>query len=195
MNQIGMFFMASFLFVIPAQAQEEGEESLLTPDAQAGMDIFQGSQRLENGGPACITCHNVTNDDIIPGGLFAVDLTQVYSVNKDGGAGLGISLGGWIQGGGDNNPMQAAYGTHPIDSTEAAQLTAFFQYTDAVKDLQTVGGTKLWLGKGQWYMLIGGGIGVVVIYILVTIIWANRKKKMVKNDIFARQNKTWDAKF
>ena len=36
----------------------------------AGADLFQGVKRLENGGPACNSCHDVQNDAVIGGACW-----------------------------------------------------------------------------------------------------------------------------
>ena len=48
-------------------------------EIEVGKLLFTGEKRFLNGGASCISCHNVTNNDInVPGGLLAKDLTNVY---------------------------------------------------------------------------------------------------------------------
>lgn len=44
-----------------------------------GRELFLGLTRLKAGGPSCNSCHNVTEDKQPEGGIFAPDLTNVYS--------------------------------------------------------------------------------------------------------------------
>jgi len=62
----------------PANASDE--------DVLAGLQLFSGEKRFENGGPSCLTCHNVQYDELVAGGLLAKDLTHVYE--RMGGAGI-----------------------------------------------------------------------------------------------------------
>ena len=149
--------------------------------ADLGRQYFEGSKRFVNGGPSCVSCHNVTNDALIPGGKFSVlDLTDVYSR-------LGEGITAWL----DVPPfpaMVASYQNNPLTEEERASLTAFFKQSSEVKDKQTV-------TSGYDLFLFGGLGGLIVILIMISLIWMKRKKQMVKKDIFARQSKAWDAKF
>ncbi|MCB0477862.1 MAG: hypothetical protein R2799_04480 [Crocinitomicaceae bacterium] len=181
---ISLMFASQLLFLAPMKALAEetnnASETELTEEAKKGMALFQGGKLLDNGGPSCITCHNVTNDQVIPGGLFAKDLTDVYTRFGDG-------LALWLTAP-SNNPMEAAYKNNEITEEERLQLTAFFKYVNAVKDSQTA-------NSGSSLFLVGGGVGVVILLVLIQVLWNKRKKKMTKQDIFNRQNSAWDAKF
>ncbi len=184
----GSLVLGSFLCVLPAKAEadtkaEEGPAVVMSKEAKLGKEYFEGSRRLKNGGPACITCHNVTNDELIPGGLLAKDLTDVYSR-------MGEGISGWLKA--PSFPaMVSSYQNHPLEDTpqhpERSSLTAFLKHADEVKDDQTP-------NNGYALFYIWGSVGVVSIFILISIIWMKRKKQMVKKDIFARQNTAWDAK-
>lgn len=170
-----VFFLSSFSL----SAQDNGMQEL-TPQQKKGMDLFQGNESFVMGGPSCVTCHNVTNDKMIPGGLFAKDLTDVYDR-------LGEGLTGWL-GAPPFPAMAASYNNNPLTEEERTNLTAFFKYSNEVKETQAT-------NTGYSYFMMGSGIGLVVILLLIQILWSTRKRKMVKEDIFKRQNKAWDAKF
>ena len=145
-----------------------------TPEEVAhGMALFQGGTSFEGGGPSCIVCHNVTNDDVIPGGLLAKDLTKVYS--RMGDAGIAGILGA--------PPFPAmtnAYnGSAALTEKEIHALTAFFIEADAATDQKAKSGNMLLLG--------GGLVGLIIILILVALIWSDRLKSFVKQDIIDRQ--------
>lgn len=183
LKRISLLFFGTILCLSPLRAEEEAtttENVVLTAQAEMGMAYFQGSERFENGGPSCITCHNVTNDEVIPGGLFAKDLTDVYDR-------LGEGITGWL-GAPPFPAMAASYNSNPLTEEERMNLTAFFKYTTETKESQTA-------DNGYIFMLGAGLVGLACILVLVQVLWGHRKKKMVKNEIFARQNKAWDAKF
>ena len=46
---------------------------------EIGRGLFSGSIRFIEGGPGCITCHNVTEETLPKGALIAPDLTNVYT--------------------------------------------------------------------------------------------------------------------
>ncbi len=72
--------------VQPEASGPPGENQVLL-----GQALFQGTTRLANGGPTCNSCHDVTNDAVIGGGILAVELTTVFS--RLGGPGVRAILG------------------------------------------------------------------------------------------------------
>ncbi|MFN5416823.1 MAG: hypothetical protein ACK5B9_07170 [Flavobacteriia bacterium] len=151
----------------------------MTSSEKVGKNYFEGSLSFKNGGPACISCHSVNNENVMSGGLLAKDLTDVYSRMNEG-------ISAWLMA--PSFPaMATSYKNNPLTEKERIQLTAFFKYTNEVKSSQKT-------TKGYELMLSAGVGGLVVILILVSLIWFKRKKKMVKEDIFKRQTKAWDAK-
>ena len=141
-------------------------------DIDRGLLLFSGKERLANGGVACISCHNVTNDDLISGGLLAKDLTKAYSRMGDAG------LSGIIS----SSPfpaMATAYNNNPIDSTEVIQLTAFLMHADNVSAEQKT-------NTGNSLFILGGGGGIIILFLLIGLIWKNRIRKSVKEDIYNR---------
>ena len=101
-----------------------------TPEEIAtGGELFQGTIRFENGGPACNSCHDVKNDAVIGGGVLARDLTSVFS--RMGGEGVGAILG--------SPPfpvMERAYKERPLTEGEVLALVAFLQDADKQKNFQ-----------------------------------------------------------
>ena len=182
MKRVGLLFIGSVLCLSPLKAEEavNSEETVkngLTQIEKDGMGLFEGSIGFKNGGPACITCHNVTNDNLIPGGLFAKDLTETIGATARAFAETV-----------PNAPMAASYGNNPVTPEELDNLAAFFDYSSANKDSQT-------LNSGYSIFLYGGLIGLVCLFGIVQLLWMNRKKDQVKEDIFKRQKGSWDAKF
>ncbi len=145
-------------------------------DVAAGLTLFEGKTAFKSGGPSCISCHNVTNDQVIPGGRLAKDLTHVYSRMGDAGV-------SGIIGAPPFPAMAAAYENHPLDSAETTQVTAFLKNVDATADTQTA-------RSGASIFILGGGGGLVVVLLIIGILWRHRLRKAVKYDIFKRQLKS-----
>lgn len=194
LNRISLLFLGTILCISSLRAEDDANaeeaaaaEVVLTPMAEKGMAYFQGSERFENGGPSCISCHNVVHDQVYAGGLFAKDLTDVYER-------LGEGITGWL-GAPPFPAMASSYNNNPLTEEERMNLTAFFKYAYEVKDVQNDRSAFLGFDKTQVKMVVYGLIGLAIMLAAVTVLWSNRKKHMVKNKIFARQNKAWDAKF
>lgn len=92
-----------------------------TPEAiAAGEALFTGRVRMENGGPACITCHTAAGIPFPNGGTMGSDLTREYS--KLGPLGVTVALKTL-----DFPAMTSLYQERPLTATEQKQLAAFFQ--------------------------------------------------------------------
>lgn len=173
---LGMVLIASFVGNGQLKAADTPPPA---GDVQTGKQYFEGSKRFQNSGPACISCHNVKNNRVIPGGLLAKDLTDVYDR-------MGEGLSGWL-----SAPpfpaMASSYQEHPLTSAERNHLTAFFKHVNDVKSTQ-----KAKSGADLFY--IGGSVGLLMMFLLISIIWMKRKRQMVKREIFDRQIRAWDAK-
>lgn len=195
-KQIGFVLVGSLISITHLNAQDstmvsEDDKSQVTStvaevenaivgNAESGRAYFDGSKGFLKGGAACITCHNVTNRELIPGGLLAKDLTDVYER-------MGEGITSWL-GAPPFPAMVSSYQNNPLTEMERASLTAFFKQANEAKEDQVA-------TSGAAIMLIGGTTGLLVILLIIGLMWAKRKKNMVKKDIFARQSKTWDAKF
>ena len=90
-------------------------------DVQIGRQLFSGSIRYSTGGPACITCHHVTDDILKGGALIAPDLTNVYSMLDEKTIILRVTSP-------YHKIMQDAYNGKPVTKEEAVMLVSFFKY-------------------------------------------------------------------
>lgn len=155
--------------------QEEEKPIVFTEaDVERGRFIFQ--HRLSGGGASCITCHNVDAPGVVPGGLLAKDLTNVYG--RMGQAGVAGILGAP-----PFPAMAAAYnGSMALTDDEIHALTAFLQSADE--------GTTPAEPRGQRAMLGWGLGGLAAILLLVALTWNNRLRRSVRHDIDARQLRT-----
>lgn len=160
--------------IVPIEYSEE--------DIKNGLKLYSGQKAFKAKGPSCLSCHNVTNEKLISGGLLAKDLTNVYA--RMGDAGLAGIIG--------NPPfpaMATSYEGKELDSTEVAQLIAFLKHADEVSETQEMQIEK----SGSSILLLGGGGGLILLFILIGLHWNRRLRKSVKHDIFKRQIKGSDS--
>lgn len=161
--------VAASTLATPSKSSDEAtpKEILL------GQHIFDGSRRLSNKGAACISCHNVNTNRIMPGGLLAKDLTTVY-VRMGGDAGIGGIL---------NAPpfpaMTEAYKDHPLTEKEIYAVTAFLNKVEKENETNPV--------ESISPLLIWGGGGIIIWVLIILVVWRKRKKYTVKKRIFERQ--------
>jgi hypothetical protein len=141
-----------------------------------GQGLFQGTTRLANGGPTCNSCHDVTNDAVIGGGILATELTTVFS--RLGGPGVRAILG--------SPPfpvMQQAYVDKSLTEAEVAGLVAFLQQADAEQGLHQP--------RDYGIRLFGSGLGGALVLLgLYSMAWGGRKRGSVNQEIFDRQVKS-----
>jgi len=138
-----------------------------------GRDLYTGKTRLSSGSASCISCHNVTNDKIIGGGLLAKDLTSVFTRMNEAGIKAIVS----------NPPfpvMKEAYRGGVVTDDEAYLITAFLKYADQEQYYQHPRNYQhRFLATG-----IGGLFGLLMIF---SFIWWRRRQRAVGHDIFKRQ--------
>lgn len=169
--------------VAVSAANTEPQEPIKSSDIASeeeillGQYLFEGSTRLANGGAACIFCHNVDTDRIIPGGLLAKDLTAVYT-RMGGDAGLTGIL---------NAPpfpaMIEAYKNKPMTESEIYAVVSFLNKVEKESATQTVTATNPLLKYG----FIGFAMWVGIVF----LVWFRRKKHAVNKRIFDRQVKSY----
>jgi hypothetical protein len=139
----------------PVVAEAEG-------DSQVGKDLFTGASQLEKGGPACISCHSISDVGLLGGGTLGPDLTAV--ADRLGEAGLSSAL--------QSLPfpsMKAIFDERPLTEEEVAHLRALFADTSS----STPGGTD------TKFVFIGLG-GLIILVLLSQLIWRNRLKGVRK---------------
>ncbi len=149
----------------PGQAiggSKSTERIVTKSDIAKGRDLFQGKMRFFNGGPSCISCHDVRHDAIIGGGILAKELTTVFS--RMGGAGVTAILG--------RPPfpvMQVAYQDKPLTEDEIFAVVSFLEEVDQEQEYHQPRdyGVKL---------LMTGVVGVVILLGVYAVIWHRRKR-------------------
>ena len=162
-----------------AVAVEEEEEVPFEPteeDVLAGQELFSGVQRFENGGAACISCHNVRSDAIMSGASLAKDLTDVFErLGKDGTGGVISGL--------PFPQMKISYQEHQITEDENLKLLAFLKEVSEQRYYQGV-------TSYQNVLLMWGISGAVVLMGIFPLFWYKRKKESVNKRIYDRQIKS-----
>lgn len=118
-------------------------------DVALGTKLFLGEQRLQNGGPACVSCHTLGTIGGLGGGRLGPDLTNVF--DRLGGR---QGLGAWL-----TNPptptMQAVFTGHALKPNEILPLMAVFD--EANRGSQAAGTSSIvkFFGLGFLGMLVG----------------------------------------
>ena len=158
--------------IIEFRDEEEFEQLV-----KEGIELFNGTTRLENKGASCISCHVLNYPGISRGGLLGIDLTTSYTnVNKEKGLQLIF-----------NTPtapaMKTAFANNPFTHEETRRLVALLKKADEEKDLHIS-------SVDRTFMLIYGIAGFLVILLIMLIIWNKRMKRGVKHGIYSRQIKT-----
>lgn len=135
-------------------------------DVEAGRALFTGSTRLENGGPACMSCHQTHGLAGFGGGTLAVDLTQAFARLGESG------MDGALQG----TPfpvMNTIYPDRPLTAEEAFQLKAYLAHTSRQAPQPTNG----------WLFPLVGAVGLFLAFVLMNLIWRRRLKDGVRRPL------------
>lgn len=145
-------------------------------DFNIGLKYFSGQYRFKNGGPACLSCHNVTNDNIMGGGQLSKDLTKAYSRLSAAGVDAIVSSSPFPV-------MRTAFSNNQLTPDEKHYLLVFLKQAD----LDSVNQSPV---NYQRSFIFKGAGGLIVLFGLFALIWSKRKKETVKKEIFARQLKS-----
>lgn len=141
-----------------------------------GQNLFQGTTRLSNGGAACNSCHEVTNDAVIGGGVLARELTTVFS--RLGGAGVRSII--------NSSPfpvMQRAYLNKSLTDAEVSALVGFLEQADAEQAFHQP--------RDYGIKLFGAGVlGTLIVLALSSLAWKGRLRGSVNQSIYDRQIKS-----
>lgn len=141
----------------PSSSQAETTDT--TGDAAKGRDIFTGNIPLENGGAACISCHNVDGIAALGGGAVAKDLTRSYSDMGEVGLASVLKTAPYPL-------MQAIYEARPLEDDEVVNLVAFLGETGDTEQLMS--------GQSPLIFILIGIAGLLLIAIILQTIWRGR---------------------
>jgi mono/diheme cytochrome c family protein len=88
-------------------------------DAARGQALFIGATPLQNGGPACLSCHGIAGIGLLGGGTLGPDLTNVH--DRYGEAGLAGALEGL-----PFPSMRGVFADRPLTDVEVGHLYVYF---------------------------------------------------------------------
>lgn len=136
-----------------------------TPEEiEQGLNIFQGKQRLADGGPACISCHTLNGVAALGGGRLGPDLTTVFE-RMEGRKGL-IA---WLTAPATPT-MQPLFKKHPMRSEEVVSLVAYLE------SASRLGGEANPLDPLKFFLVgMAGTVGGLVVF---QSIWRKRFRAM-----------------
>ncbi len=134
-------------------------------DRQRGESIFTGADRLENGAPACVSCHSAAGFQGMGGPMFGPDLTDL--ANRYGGedavAAALVSP--------PSPTMQPLFADNPIADQERADLAAYFA---SLAGVQPGGGPVD-------VLLLGGVLATVALFLLMLMAPRSRRIGFARN--------------
>lgn len=167
--------------VSPAGGAVAGAAGVLPVDATAaniemGENLFVGRLRLENGGPSCISCHNLNTATVMTGGSLAKDLTDAVSrLTRQGVDAMMASP--------PFPAMRSAFDGKSITVGERAAVIAFLE------DIEENQVDQIVSNYGNT-LLISGLIGMVVLMGFFFLIGLRGTKESVNQAIYDRQLKS-----
>lgn len=150
--------------IIPSQIFNASLVTKLNIDR--GENIFKGITKLSNGGPACISCHNVDYPGLMSGGLLAKDLTLAFTRLS------ALGIDGILK----NPPFPAminSYGTAKLTEQEVKDLIAFFYDADrkATQPRPAL--------QANFVLLIAAIVALNLILFVFVLMWQRVKKYSV----------------
>lgn len=142
-------------------------------EIRRGQELFEGKLRFTNGGPACSSCHHVTQDAVAGGGVLAKELTTAFT--RLGSSGIRAIL---------SSPpfpvMEQAFHARPLTDPE---ISALLGYLESVRGRSQYDQPR----EDSMKLLFGGLAGVSLLMVFYALTWRQRKKDPVNQKVFARQ--------
>lgn len=139
--------------------------------AATGRDLFTGRLALKNGGPACLSCHNVSTVGFIGGGTVGKDLSTAYSVLGETAIGSLLKTTPFPM-------MKEIYTTKPLTDEEITSLLAF------LKDASSANAVS---SQNPRLFFIMGGVVALLIIGLFQWLWRGRlsgvRRPLVKGGV------------
>lgn len=135
----------------------------LTPaDVERGRRIFEGTDAMKQGAPACIGCHTVEGVGGFGGGRLGPDLTDAFS--RLGGR---KSVGAWLTS--PQSPTMApVFANAALADDEILSLVAYMQ------DRSVKSGGRVAGGAGIFEFLAAGVGGLAALLALFDFFWRGR---------------------
>lgn len=146
------------------------DRPFVAEDIELGRDLFTGRTALENGGPACISCHTVNGlDELLGGGQLGLNLTKSFAT-----LGGRKSVSAWLSAP-PGLTMIPVFTDKPLIEDEILALTAFLKDETEKDEPESTANLVN-------FLLLGIG-GAALLLILFDFIWGFRlrgvRKKVV----------------
>ncbi|MCC7007948.1 MAG: cytochrome c [Acidobacteria bacterium] len=135
------------------------DRAFTAADVEHGRRLFNGTERLQNGGPACLACHNAGAGEGMGGGRLGPDLTTVYDRLKGRKA-----LGMWLSAPATTT-MRSLFAARAFTPEEIEALLAYFE--DAATRPASPSGPSL-------AFLAAGSVGAIAGLVLFAFHWRGR---------------------
>lgn len=142
-------------------------------DVAMGTELFQGTRRLSQSGPACISCHTLGTIGGFGGGRLGPDLTRVYERLGDRKA-----VGTWLSAPGTPT-MQAVFRQHPLQSEEILPLLSVIEEASRRSQPADTG--------MQAGFLLAGIAGASLALMLMGWVWRGRMRSVRGTMVHAAQ--------
>lgn len=151
----GILFLTCGVLFFPSSSASEMES------AETGKKLFTAALPFQNGGPPCISCHNIYGVPFPGGGTLGSDLTRAYSKF---GAAMNSVLATL-----PFPTMAPIYREHPLTPAEQRDLGAFFQKAGVQTSAE------------KTYQIFPPALGgFLILMILSWAIWRNRLRTVRK---------------
>lgn len=162
---------------IMAFAQNSDSTTYTKSQIEGGKQLFTGQTRFSNGGPACISCHSLSDPHLpVSGGTFSVNITP-FGVLQEAALKeriIRVSLP-------HMTVMKKAFQAHPVTESESERIIAYMKYVNQLD------ANKVKSPLSASLFLWSGMTGVLLIYGLILLVWNRRKKHSVNRSIYERQ--------
>jgi mono/diheme cytochrome c family protein len=152
----------AFLEDQAGNATHQPASSLPAGDTASGEALFMGNHHFKNGGPPCMSCHNVDSKGLLGGGALGPDLTSVSTRYSEAGLAAAMASIPWPT-------MQPIYGEHPLIPEEQADLITFLETTAGQAETNR-----------EWLILGLSLVGLLGAIVLVGFIYRKRLKGVRK---------------
>ena len=133
-----------------APPAEEEPAAVIVPDIDRGRDYFVGTDRFDNGAPACAACHTAGSVGNLGGSSLGPNLTGI--VEEFNGE---VALSAWL-----TNPpaptMSPLFSDHELTEAEIADVAAFLADAPNQKQASNDVDAMTLAGLGGLVVLLGG---------------------------------------
>jgi len=127
-------------------------------DAAAGKDLFTGRLAFQNGGPACLSCHNASSVGSPGGGTVGKDLTAAYATFGEAGITSILKTTPFPM-------MKEIYTSKPLTEAEISSVLAFLKEGSSLPSAAH---------QNSSLFFIIGGVAALLIIGLFQWLWRGR---------------------